>query len=112
MKFIHEEAQVPESKAEEKTTIADIARAASVAVKTVYLYFRKKHEVYTAVALDIESTIAAVFQDPALFHLPFEETLDAMVDAIFRKRHTHRDLMALLQIDLRSSEEVLQHKHK
>ena len=95
----------------EETTIADIARAAGVAVGTVYLYFRNKHEVYTAVALDIEATIAAVFQDPIFFHLPFEEALDAMVEAIFRESRTHRDLMALLQIDMRSSEEILQHKH-
>ena len=95
----------------EETTIAGIAGAAGVAVGTVYLYFRNKHEVYTAVALDIEATIAAVFQDPTLFHLPFEEALDAMVDAIFRESRTHKDLMALLQIDMRSSEEILQHKH-
>ncbi len=133
MRFIHEEAQVPEKVAEEtrpkrdaildaartlfakqgyeETTIADIARAAGVAVGTVYLYFRNKHEVYTAVALDIEATIAAVFQDPTFFHLPLEEALDAMVDAIFRESRKHRDLMALLQIDMRSSEEILQHKH-
>jgi len=133
MRFIHEEAQVPEKIAEEtrpkrdailnaartlfakqgyeETTIAGIAGAAGVAVGTVYLYFRNKHEVYTAVALDIEATIAAVFQDPTLFHLPFEEALDAMVDAIFRESRTHKDLMALLQIDMRSSEEILQHKH-
>jgi len=95
----------------EETTIADIARAAGVAVGTVYLYFRNKHEVYTTVALDFEATIAAVFQDPTFFHLPFEEALDAMVEAIFRESRTHRDLMALLQIDMRSSEEILQHKH-
>src|SRR5216683_7074393 len=133
MRFIHEEMKVPDKRAEEtrpkrdaildaartlfakqgyeETTIADIARAAGVAVGTVYLYFRNKHEVYTAVALDFEATIAAVFQDPTFFHLPFEEALDAMVEAIFRESRTHRDLMALLQIDMRSSEEILQHKH-
>lgn len=95
----------------EETTIADIAGAAGVAVGTVYLYFRNKHEVYTAVGLDIEATIAAVFQDPALLHLPFEEVLGTMVDAIFRESRKHKDLMALLQIDMRSSEEILQHKH-
>src|SRR5260370_3018749 len=133
MRFIHEEAQMPEKIAEEtrpkrdasveaaltflakhgyeETTIDDIARDAVVDVGTVYLYFRNNHEVYTAVALGIEATIAAVFQDPIFFHLPFEEALDAMVDAIFRESRKHRDLMALLQIDMRSSEEILQHKH-
>src|SRR5260370_37152359 len=133
MRFIHEEAQMPEKIAEEtrpkrdaildaartlfakhgyeETTIADIGRAAGVAVGTVYLYFRNKHEVYTAVALDIEATIAAVFQDPIFFHLPFEGALDAMVDAIFRESRKHRDLMALLPIDMRSAVDILQHKH-
>jgi AcrR family transcriptional regulator len=95
----------------EETTIADIARAARVAVGTVYLYFRNKHEVYTAVALDIESTIADVFQNPTLLNLPFEEKLYAMVDAIFLESRKHMDLIALLQIDMRSSEEIMQHKH-
>jgi AcrR family transcriptional regulator len=95
----------------EETTIADIARAARVAVGTVYLYFRNKHEVYTAVALDIESTIADVFQNPTLLNLPFEEKLYAMVDAIFLESRKHMDLIALLQIDMRSSEEIMQHKN-
>jgi AcrR family transcriptional regulator len=133
MRFIHEEAQVPEKIPEEtrpkhdailaaartlfakqgyeETTIAGIAGAAGVAVGTVYLYFRNKHEVYTAVALDIESTIADVFQNPTFINLPLEEALDAMLDAIFRESRTHIDLMALLQIDMRSSEEIMQHKH-
>ena len=133
MRFIHQEAQVPKKIAEEtrpkrdaildaartlfakqgyeETTIADIAEAAGVAVGTVYLYFRNKHEVYTAVGLDIEATIAAVFQDPTLIHMPLEEALGAMLDAIFRESRKHMDLMALLQIDMRSSEEILQHKH-
>src|SRR5215467_4344909 len=95
----------------EETTIAGIAEAAGVAVGTVYLYFRNKHEVYTAVGLDIEATIAAVFQDPTLIHMPLEEALGAMLDAIFRESRKHMNLMALLQIDMRSSEEILQHKH-
>lgn len=95
----------------EETTIADIARAARVAVGTVYLYFRNKHEVYTAVALDIESTIADVFQNPKFLNLPFEEILYAMVDAIFLESRKHMDLIALLQIDMRSSEEIMQHKN-
>ncbi len=73
MRFIHEEMKVPEKIAEEtrpkrdaildaartlfakqgyeETTIADIAGAAGVAVGTVYLYFRNKHEVYPSARL-------------------------------------------------------------
>jgi AcrR family transcriptional regulator len=93
------------------TTIADIAKVAGVAVGTVYLYFRNKHEVYTAVALDVEATIADAFQDPAILDLPFEQILRAMLEAAFRVSREHMDLMALLQIDMRSSEEITQHKH-
>jgi hypothetical protein len=54
---------------------------------------------------------ADVFQNPTLLNLPFEEILYAMVDAILRESRKHMDPMALLQIDMRSSEEIMQHKH-
>ncbi len=95
----------------EETTIADIARAAGVAVGTVYLYFRNKHEVYTGVALNIEAMVAEALQDPALLTLPFTQVPHAMVDALFHVSREHMHLMMLLQIDMHSSEEVLQHKH-
>lgn len=94
----------------EDTTIADIAKKAGIAVGTVYLYFRNKHEVYTAVALDIEAMIADAFQDPSFLELPFEKLPRAMLDATFRVSHQHQHLMTLLQIDMQSHEEVQQHK--
>jgi len=100
-----------EKRGYEETTIADIARAASVAVGTVYLYFRNKHEVYTAVALDIEAMCADAFQDPELLKLPFAHIPRAMVEALFHVSREHMNLMALLQIDMHSSEEVMLHKH-
>src|SRR5713226_3108148 len=39
----------------EETTIAEIAQAAGVAVRTVYLYFRNKHEILTGAALHLEA---------------------------------------------------------
>jgi AcrR family transcriptional regulator len=57
----------------EDTTIADIARSAGIAVGTVYLYFHNKHEIYTAVACNVEALMADAFQNPELLLLPFEQ---------------------------------------
>lgn len=95
----------------EETTIADIAREAGIAVGTVYLYFHNKREIYTAVALDMESLIADAFRNPELLKLPLEQVLKVLVDEIFRISREHKSLMALLQIDMQSSEEVKQHVH-
>ncbi len=94
----------------EETTIADIAQAADVAVGTVYLYFRNKHEVYTGVALDVEAMIANSFHAPSLLKLPFEQIPATMVKAAFRVCHEHKNLVSLLQVDMQSSEEILLHK--
>ncbi len=94
----------------EETTIADIARAAGVAVGTVYLYFRNKHEVYTGVALDVKAMIAGAFQAPSMLNLPFEQIPAAMIAASFRVCREHKNLVSLLQIDMQSSEEILLHK--
>ena len=94
----------------EETTIADIAQVAGVAVGTVYLYFRNKHEVYTGVALDVKALIANAFQAPALLELPFEHIPAAMIAASFRVCREHKNLVSLLQIDMQSSEEILLHK--
>ncbi len=93
-----------------ETTIAEIAQAAGVAVGTVYLYFRNKHEIYTGVAIDLEATLAVSFRDPALFNLPIAQIPRAMIEAAFRVSRNHVDQMCLLQVDMQSSEEVLQHK--
>ncbi len=94
----------------DEITIADIAKMAGMAVGTVYLYFRNKHEVYTGVALDVEATLARVFQDPALLDMPFKQVPCAMIDASFRISQEQKQLMSFLQIDMQSSEEVALHK--
>ena len=94
----------------EETTIADIAKLAGVAVGTVYLYFHNKHDVYTAVGLDIETSLAQAFQDPSLLELPFKEVIRTMIDASFRASRHHQQFMSLLQTDMQSPEEIRQHK--
>lgn len=95
----------------EETTIADIAKEAGIAVGTVYLYFRNKRDIYTGVALDMESLITEAFLNPELLKLPFEQVLEVLIDEIFRISQEQKSLMALLQIDMQSSEEVKQHEH-
>lgn len=95
----------------EATTIADIAKEARVAVGTVYLYFRNKRDIYTGVALNTESLIADAFRDPELLEIPFERVLRVLVDKIFRISREHKNLMALLQINIQSVEEGKQHEY-
>ncbi len=95
----------------EETTIADIAREAGIAVGTVYLYFRNKRDIYTAVALNMESLISDAFCKPELLNMPFEQVVKALIDEIFRISREQKSLIALLQIDMQSSEEMKQHEH-
>ena len=94
----------------EETTIADIAKAAGVAVGTVYLYFHNKHDVYTAVSLDIELSLAQAFQNPSLRELPFKDVIRTMVNASFQASRQHQQFMSLIQTDMQSPEEIRQHK--
>lgn len=94
----------------EEATIADIAKQAGIAVGTVYLYFRNKHDIYTAVALDLQAQLANTFQDPALLELPLAEVLTGLVENIFRFSREFKQLMGLLQVDIQSSEENEQHR--
>jgi AcrR family transcriptional regulator len=94
----------------ENTTIADIARAAGMAVGTVYLYFHNKHEIYNSVSIDWVEAIATVLQDPAILALPIRQVPRAVIEASFRICHDNRELMPLFQVDVQSAEEIWQHK--
>lgn len=95
----------------EQTSVRDIAQVAGVALGTVYLYFRTKHEVLTSVALDLEVTLAQVFRDPVFLRMPFEEVPQAMIEALFRVGREKQAHLAFLQLDVRSADEILQQKH-
>ncbi|GHO92614.1 hypothetical protein KSF_026620 [Reticulibacter mediterranei] len=94
----------------EETTIAEIAQAAGVAVGTVYLYFRNKHEILTGASLDLEAGLAQIFLDPTLLDLPFEKVPEVLIEKIFHAGRQKKKHMALLQIDVFSSEDMLQYK--
>ncbi|GHO64049.1 hypothetical protein KSC_029410 [Ktedonobacter sp. SOSP1-52] len=90
----------------DETTVPEIAQAAGVAVGTVYLYFRNKYEILTSVSIDLEATLAQVYQDPSFLRLPFEEIPCAMIDALFQVGRQKKEYMALLHANVPSSEEI------
>lgn len=94
----------------EDTTIADIAKAADVAVGTVYLYFHNKHEIYTNVSLDFGEKMSEVFRDPAILSLPLEQVPRAVVERSFRFCAEHIDRMSLFKVSAESQYELEQHK--
>ena len=76
----------------EETTIAEIARAAGVAVGTVYLYFQNKHDVLVDVCLALKAEVAQVIQSPEILALPLQQVPRAIIEATFR---TSRKICAL-----------------
>ena len=94
----------------EETTIAQIASAAGVAVGTIYLYFRNKRDIYTALSVEWVSAIAEVIQDPRILDLPIEQIPRALIEASFRICHENSDLMSVFQVDIQSGEELQKHK--
>lgn len=96
----------------ENTTIADIAKVANVAVGTVYLYFRNKHEIYSSVSLDWKVRIAAVLRNPAITSLPIEQVPRAMMEAMFRTCRENMERMKLFDVDMQTSEEICEYNER
>src|SRR6266705_5435684 len=94
----------------EDTTIAEIAEAAGIAVGTVYLYFGNKRDIYTFVALDWATLLAAAFEDPSIAALTSEQVPRAMIEATFRICRQDSDMMSLFQVDIQSEAEIQKHK--
>ena len=94
----------------EDTTIAEIAKAAGVAVGTVYLYFRNKRGIYLSASLDLMVSLTAVIEDPRIGTLPFEQVPRVIIEDTFRICHQNSGLMSLFQVDIQSEEEIKQHK--
>jgi TetR/AcrR family fatty acid metabolism transcriptional regulator len=88
------------------TTIAEIARAAGVAVGTVYLYFTNKHDILVDVCLVLNEEIAQVIQSPANLALPLRQVPRAIIEAVFRKSREHIRFMTYYQVEAQSPEEI------
>jgi TetR/AcrR family fatty acid metabolism transcriptional regulator len=91
----------------DETTIAEIARAAGVAVGTVYLYFQSKHDILIDICLALNAEVAKVIQSPAILALPLQQVPRAVIEAAFRSGREHLRLMAYFQVEAQSPGEVL-----
>lgn len=94
------------TKGYEDTTIAEIARAAGVAVGTVYLYFQNKHEILVEVCLALNAVIAQVIQSPQIASLPLRQIPRALIEASYRTCRQYNRFMKLYQVGAYSPEEA------
>jgi AcrR family transcriptional regulator len=90
----------------EETTIAEIARAAGVAVGTVYLYFQNKHDVLVDVCLTLKAEVAQVIQSPEILALPLQQVPRAVIEATFRTSRKNLRFMNSFQVEGQSPAEV------
>jgi AcrR family transcriptional regulator len=94
------------TKGYEETTIAEIARAAGVAVGTVYLYFGNKHEILIEVCLAVNAVIAQVIQSPQIASLPLRQIPRTIIEESFRLGREQKRFMKLYQVGAYSPEEA------
>jgi TetR/AcrR family fatty acid metabolism transcriptional regulator len=92
----------------EETTIAEIARAAGVAVGTVYLYFQNKRQILIEVSVALNTSITTVIEAPELLTIPIRQVPRLLIGEAFRKCHQNLSVMSLFQVNVPSPEEVSQ----
>src|SRR5689334_8757812 len=90
----------------EETTIAEIARAAGVAVGTVYLYFQSKHDILLDVCLALNEDVALAIRSPTNLELPIRQVPRAIIEATFRISRANLRFMGYFQIEAQSSAEL------
>lgn len=88
------------------TTIAQIARSASVAVGTVYLYFANKRAIRLEAGLELDANMAQVIRSHMLLSVPFREALRQIVEATFRGAREHMRLLTYSQVEAQSPAEA------
>jgi AcrR family transcriptional regulator len=91
----------------EETTIVHIARRAGVAVGTLYLYFRNKHDVLLDVCLQLNVEIMAAIQSPQWFSLPPQQVPRALIEAVFRTSRERTRYMPYYQVEAQTPAEML-----
>jgi len=90
----------------EESTIAEIARAAGVAVGTVYLYFQSKHDILLDVCLALNEEVAQAIRSPANLELPIRQVPRAIIEATFRISRANLRFMGYFQIETQSPAEL------
>jgi AcrR family transcriptional regulator len=91
----------------EETTIVHIARRAGVAVGTLYLYFRNKHDVLLDVCLHLNTEIMAAIQSPQWFSLPPQQVPRALIEAVFQTSRERMRYMPYYQVEAQTPAEML-----
>jgi AcrR family transcriptional regulator len=91
----------------EETTIVHIARRAGVAVGTLYLYFRNKHDVLLDVCLHLNEEIMAAIQSPQWFSLSPQQVPRALIEAVFRTSRERMRYMPYYQVEAQTPAEML-----
>jgi AcrR family transcriptional regulator len=91
----------------EETTIVHIARRAGVAVGTLYLYFRNKHDVLLDVCLHLNTEIMTAIQSPQWFSLPPQQVPRALIEAVFRTSRERMRYMPYYQVEAQTPAEML-----
>jgi AcrR family transcriptional regulator len=91
----------------EETTIVHIARRAGVAVGTLYLYFRNKHDVLVDVCLHLNAEIMVAIQSPQWFTLPPQQVPRAIIEAVFRTSRERMRYMPYYQVEAQTPAEML-----
>ncbi len=80
----------------EKTRLADVAKAADVAVGTIYLRYPGKAELLAGVLGEIEDRFAAAMDTPAIWALPWPERFQAVFRANLDLALSDPDLASLM----------------
>ena len=80
----------------ETTTIARVASEASVAVGTVYLYFKNKNDLLLAVKSDWEEEVMAALLRPELSAIPFDRRFRPLIESVFDICARHTEMVQLM----------------
>ncbi|MEO5953692.1 MAG: TetR/AcrR family transcriptional regulator [Chloroflexia bacterium] len=82
----------------ENTTIAHVAKRAGVAVGTVYLYFKNKSDLLSAVKGGWEQDVLACLLRPDLADMPFQLRARPMIEATFDICARHSNMVQLMGV--------------
>ena len=82
----------------ENTTIAHVAKRAGVAVGTVYLYFKNKSDLLSAVKGTWEQDVLGTLVSPELANMPFHLRARPMIEATFDICARHTNMVQLMGV--------------